>query len=158
MPRVGPCNQSFNSYCMRKRIIRRCCVLCDGSQNTHRSSASKMATRRRARVQRNNGGPRMYLSFSCQRRLLARTSAWPSDLFERKSFFNFINYIVFLISKNLEEMCLVVNFSLMNFNLLPLVYPYIYFSKLTMEYLWNYLAYKKILNLWFLWLFSCWLA
>lgn len=51
---VGPCNQSFNSYCTRKRIIRRCCVLYDEGRNTHRSSASKMATHRVARVQRNN--------------------------------------------------------------------------------------------------------
>lgn len=40
---VGPCNQSFNSYCTRKRIIRCCCVLYDGGRNTHRSLASKMA-------------------------------------------------------------------------------------------------------------------
>lgn len=28
-PPIGPCNQSFNSCCTRKRIIHRCCVLCE---------------------------------------------------------------------------------------------------------------------------------
>ena len=28
-PAYRPCNQSFNSYCTRKRIIQRCCVLCE---------------------------------------------------------------------------------------------------------------------------------
>lgn len=49
---VGPCNQSFNSYCTRKRIIRCCCVLYDGGRNTHRSLASKMAIHRSAHVLR----------------------------------------------------------------------------------------------------------
>lgn len=49
---VGPCNQSFNSYCTRKCIIRRCCVLYDGGRNTHRSLVSKMAIHRGAHVLR----------------------------------------------------------------------------------------------------------
>jgi len=58
---LEPCNQSFNSYCTRKHIIRRC-VLYDGGRNIQRSSASKMlVTCRGAHVQRNNGEPRTYV-------------------------------------------------------------------------------------------------
>ena len=39
-PPIGPCNQSFNSYRTRKRIIQRCCVLCEKVQRRIRQPLS----------------------------------------------------------------------------------------------------------------------
>lgn len=94
---LGPCNQSFNSYCTRKRIIRRCCVLYDGAgiripvfsfKNDYIPKSICTTEQRRLST--------------CVVLFTPTTSSRnkclvPSDNSSRKSSFDLINYIVFLI-------------------------------------------------------------
>lgn len=144
---LGPCNQSFNSYCTRKRIIRRCCVLYDGSRNTHRSSASKMTTRRGARVctteQRPAENVRRSLSLLFTPTPSSSGNKWPDppiSLRENPPSISLIAPLIKIENKSFSFSLSLSSwfFYLMNFNSRPLLY--IYFSKLTTIFTTAYLT------------------